>query len=113
MRRPIRRELARRVLRENRGGRALIVGHSNTVPEIVAALARVRERAADGRRGIRHDVRRHRAHHRQGVGPAPEVLSDLLGRAHLSLRSSMALRMNSSCSAIEKFAFTRPRITRF
>ena len=32
-------ELARRVLRENRGGRALIVGHSNTVPEIVAALA--------------------------------------------------------------------------
>jgi broad specificity phosphatase PhoE len=35
------RELARRVLRENRGGRALIVGHSNTVPEVVAALARV------------------------------------------------------------------------
>jgi broad specificity phosphatase PhoE len=34
-------ELARRVLRENRGGRALIVGHSNTVPEIVAALSRV------------------------------------------------------------------------
>ena len=32
------RELASRVLRENRGGRALIVGHSNTVPEIVAAL---------------------------------------------------------------------------
>jgi broad specificity phosphatase PhoE len=32
-------ELARRVLRENRGGRALIVGHSNTVPEIVAALS--------------------------------------------------------------------------
>ena len=29
---------ARRVLRENRGGRALVVGHSNTVPEIVAAL---------------------------------------------------------------------------
>jgi broad specificity phosphatase PhoE len=34
------RELARRVLRENRGGRALVVGHSNTVPEIVAALRR-------------------------------------------------------------------------
>jgi broad specificity phosphatase PhoE len=32
-------ELARRVLRENRGGRALVVGHSNTVPEIVAALS--------------------------------------------------------------------------
>ena len=30
--------VARRVLRENRGGRALVVGHSNTVPEIVAAL---------------------------------------------------------------------------
>jgi broad specificity phosphatase PhoE len=36
-------ELARRVLRENRGGRALVVGHSNTVPEIVAALARVND----------------------------------------------------------------------
>jgi len=34
-------ELARQVLRENRGGRALIVGHSNTVPEIVAALSGV------------------------------------------------------------------------
>jgi len=34
-------ELARRALRENRGHRALIVGHSNTVPEIVAALARI------------------------------------------------------------------------
>ncbi|HVQ12096.1 MAG TPA: phosphoglycerate mutase family protein [Vicinamibacterales bacterium] len=32
------REFARRVIHENRGGRALIVGHSNTVPEIVAAL---------------------------------------------------------------------------
>jgi phosphohistidine phosphatase SixA len=32
-------ELARRALQENRGHRALIVGHSNTVPEIVAALA--------------------------------------------------------------------------
>jgi broad specificity phosphatase PhoE len=30
--------LAHRVLDENRGGRALIVGHSNTVPEIVTAL---------------------------------------------------------------------------
>jgi broad specificity phosphatase PhoE len=34
------KDLARRVLRENPGGRALIVGHSNTVPEIVAALTR-------------------------------------------------------------------------
>jgi broad specificity phosphatase PhoE len=33
-------ELARRVLRENRGGRALLIGHSNTVPEIVTALSR-------------------------------------------------------------------------
>jgi phosphohistidine phosphatase SixA len=33
-------ELARRALSENRGHRALIVGHSNTVPEIVAALTR-------------------------------------------------------------------------
>jgi broad specificity phosphatase PhoE len=32
--------LARKVLRENRGSRALIVGHGNTIPEIVAALAR-------------------------------------------------------------------------
>jgi broad specificity phosphatase PhoE len=32
------KQLAQRVLRENRGGRALVVGHSNTVPEIVAAL---------------------------------------------------------------------------
>lgn len=31
-------DLARQVLRENRGGRALVVGHSNTVPEIVASL---------------------------------------------------------------------------
>jgi len=34
-------ELARRAVRENRGHRALIVGHSNTVPELVAALARI------------------------------------------------------------------------
>jgi broad specificity phosphatase PhoE len=33
------RELARRVLRENRGGLALIVGHGNTVPELVARLS--------------------------------------------------------------------------
>ena len=35
------KDLARRVLKENRGGRALVVGHSNTVPEIVAAMAGV------------------------------------------------------------------------
>ena len=34
------RDLASRVLKENRGGLALVVGHSNTIPEIVAALAR-------------------------------------------------------------------------
>jgi broad specificity phosphatase PhoE len=32
------KELALRAVRENRGERALIVGHSNTIPEIVAAL---------------------------------------------------------------------------
>jgi|SRR5690349_5262847 broad specificity phosphatase PhoE len=32
-------ELAHRVLRENRGGLALVVGHSNTVPQLVAELA--------------------------------------------------------------------------
>jgi broad specificity phosphatase PhoE len=31
-------ELAARVLQENRGGRALVVGHSNTVPQILRAL---------------------------------------------------------------------------
>ena len=32
-------ELARRMLRENRGNLAMVVGHSNTVPQLVAALA--------------------------------------------------------------------------
>jgi broad specificity phosphatase PhoE len=36
-------DLARRVLRENRGGRALVIGHSNTVPELVSSLAHVEE----------------------------------------------------------------------
>src|SRR5688572_20949668 len=34
-------DLAKRVLRENRGGLALIVGHSNTVPQLVAELGDV------------------------------------------------------------------------
>jgi broad specificity phosphatase PhoE len=33
------RGLVRRVLREHRGGRVMIVGHLNTVPELVGALA--------------------------------------------------------------------------
>jgi broad specificity phosphatase PhoE len=33
-------ELASKVLKENRGGRALVVGHSNTVPDIVRALTK-------------------------------------------------------------------------
>jgi broad specificity phosphatase PhoE len=33
------KDLARRVLREHGGGRILVVGHSGTVPEIVASLA--------------------------------------------------------------------------
>jgi broad specificity phosphatase PhoE len=33
------RELARRVLREHPGGRVILVGHADTVPEIVAALS--------------------------------------------------------------------------
>jgi broad specificity phosphatase PhoE len=32
-------DLARRVLHDNRGSRALVVGHSNTVPQLVAELA--------------------------------------------------------------------------
>jgi broad specificity phosphatase PhoE len=32
-------DLARRVLRENRGGLALVVGHSNSVPQLVKALS--------------------------------------------------------------------------
>jgi 2,3-bisphosphoglycerate-dependent phosphoglycerate mutase len=36
-------DLARRVLRENRGGLAIVVGHSNTVPEMVATLAHLQK----------------------------------------------------------------------
>ncbi len=36
---PSANDLARRVLRENRGGLAIVIGHSNTVPPLVAALA--------------------------------------------------------------------------
>jgi broad specificity phosphatase PhoE len=32
-------DIAKRVLRDNRGGRALVVGHSNTVPAIVRKLS--------------------------------------------------------------------------
>ena len=32
-------DLARQVLRENRGGLAIVVGHSNTVPQLVAELS--------------------------------------------------------------------------
>jgi phosphohistidine phosphatase SixA len=32
-------ELARQLLRENRGGLAIVIGHSNTVPQLVAELA--------------------------------------------------------------------------
>jgi broad specificity phosphatase PhoE len=32
-------DLARRLLRENRGGLAIVVGHSNSVPQLVARLA--------------------------------------------------------------------------
>jgi len=35
--------LARRVLRENHGAIALVIGHSNTVPEIVAALSGLKD----------------------------------------------------------------------
>jgi len=33
------RHLARQVLRENRGGLAIVIGHSNTVPQLVADLS--------------------------------------------------------------------------
>jgi broad specificity phosphatase PhoE len=42
------RGLARRVLREHTGGRILIVGHSNTVPGIVAALSGAKDVAPIG-----------------------------------------------------------------
>jgi broad specificity phosphatase PhoE len=42
------RELAHSVLRAHRGGRVLVIGHSNTVPEIVKALANSDEVPAFG-----------------------------------------------------------------
>jgi broad specificity phosphatase PhoE len=41
-------ETARRVLRENRGGLALVIGHSNTVPQIVRELSGARQVPAIG-----------------------------------------------------------------
>jgi phosphohistidine phosphatase SixA len=41
-------DLAKRAVRENLGHRVLIVGHSNSVPELVAALARVHDVPAMG-----------------------------------------------------------------
>ena len=41
-------EIARRVLRENRGGLALVVGHGNTVPQIVQELSDAKEVPAFG-----------------------------------------------------------------
>jgi broad specificity phosphatase PhoE len=41
-------EIARRVLRENRGGLALVVGHGNTVPQIVKELSDAKEVPAFG-----------------------------------------------------------------
>jgi 2,3-bisphosphoglycerate-dependent phosphoglycerate mutase len=41
-------ELARRVLRENRGGLAIVIGHSNTVPQLVRELAHVESVPAIG-----------------------------------------------------------------
>ncbi|MFI4889824.1 MAG: phosphoglycerate mutase family protein [Steroidobacterales bacterium] len=40
--------LVRRVLKDNSGGRILIVGHADTVPQIVAALSGYRDIAAIG-----------------------------------------------------------------
>ncbi len=41
-------EIARRVLRENRGGLALVIGHSNTVPQIVQELSDAQQVPAIG-----------------------------------------------------------------
>lgn len=41
-------EVARRVLHENRGGLAIVIGHSNTVPQIVKQLSDARDVPAIG-----------------------------------------------------------------
>jgi len=55
------RGLARRVLREHSGGRILIVGHSDTVPQIVGRIERQPACSGDRRAGVRHHVHRRRA----------------------------------------------------
>jgi len=41
-------EIAHRVMRENRGGLAIVIGHSNTVPQLVKELSDASEVPAIG-----------------------------------------------------------------